>query len=185
MKNVFKLFGITVMAAVIVFAMAGCDNGASPDPGIITDPLSLDGMNLKDFGTTEGITYLNVSNKNEWDDAWASITSAGNYVINVTANLDEVSFDLNDDCYPANGFIISLRGGDYNLTTSEDVYIDSGETLILRGVTITFSDNGSRVDCDSGSTLVMEAGSTITGGFGVYCSHGSTLVMEDGSAITC
>jgi len=175
MKNVFKLFGIIVLAAVIVFA--GCDNGTDTGGNII-DPLSLDGMNLKDFGANAAITTIDVRDKDEWDEAWDSITTPGNYVINVTGNLDDVYLDLDDNLEPASGYIISLRGADNTITTSNNFWVDSGETVILRNITIAFSDNSSGVNCNDDSTLIMEYGSVITGGSGVNVSDGEFIMNE-------
>jgi len=174
MKNVFRLFGIAI-AAMIVFAITGCDNGTSPDPGGIV-PTALDVMNLKDFGTTEGIIYKDVSSGEELEDyLWTNKPAPGNYVINITGNLDDVYLDVNDSI--DDGVIISLRGAGYTLTTNNNAYVDSGETLILRGVTITLSGPDA-VYCDY-STLIMEAGSVITGGGGVVVDSGD-FIMNGG-----
>jgi len=134
-------------------------------------------MNMKDFGTNTGITYKSVSSGAELADYWSSITTAGNYVINTTGSLGGIpGLDL-ADIYPGSGIIISLRGTSNNITLSEDIELDNGETLILRDVNIVFtSDN---VSCTDGSKFIMEAGSAILGsGVGVY--DGGTFTMNGG-----
>jgi len=144
----------------------------------------LNAINEADFGTTEGIIYKNdVSDEADLNSYWDSITEPGNYVINVTGNIvGVINFDFNDS-YSGTGIIISLRGAGYSITTSSNVNLDSGETLILRNITIIRSStNGA--NCNSNSKLIMEAGSTITGGDTINVSEGGELIMKDGSAIT-
>jgi len=145
----------------------------SSDPGAL--------INLKDFGTTEGIICFNVSTGDEWDDAWDAISEPGNYVINITDNLTGYpSINLNDSLKPADDIIISLRGA-ATITTDNDVWIDTGETVILRGVTLAFTDNDRFVSCNAGSKLIMEEGSAITGGYcGVKVDNNGVFTMNGG-----
>jgi len=140
-------------------------------------------INLKDFGPTDDIIYKKVNSKAELEAYYNSITGTGNYVIKLTDNIDfgDTQFDLDDNNEPANGFIFSLRGGGNTFTTSEGIFVDSGETLILRDITINFSNSYCFVACRTNdSKLIMEDGSVITGGSGVIVRETGVFTMYDG-----
>jgi len=145
-------------------------------------------INLKDFGTTTGIIYKSVSTGAELIAYWGSITAPGNYVINVTGDLNITARLAVDDAYDhfGSGIIISLRGtGSNSITTSTNLLVDSGETIILRDITIARStDSSDVVCCWYGSKFVMEAGSAIIGGScGVWVEDEDSVFTMKGGAI--
>jgi len=163
---------IALCSLLIALCLSSCpgDNEIGPDP--------VEAMNLKDFGTNDGIVYKTVSSGAELKDYFWETTAQGNYVINVTGDLEGAALDLNDGA--ESGIVISLRGAGSSISLAANgAYVDSGETLILRGITIILDK--FNVDCSNNSRLIMEDGSAITGGTGgVWLGYDGELIMNGG-----
>ena len=195
MKNKRNLWGILGLMAIIALLLAGCptDSGSSSkkDPGPDPDPgsgLTIEEMNEGDFGKGAVIKETKTfSTAADLENYWMNnINAAGNYVINITANIT-----LSNPLFFITGVpnvVISLRGNGKILTSVEEnyvLYLDSQETVIIRNITLKGVPDSSGsyepvVFCDVGATLIMEEGSVITGGSDGVILRGGSFAMNAG-----
>jgi hypothetical protein len=146
-------------------------------------------INDEDFGS--GSTIANtftVTDAASWASAVSSINTGGNdknYLINVTGAITIPGVQA--ETFTPIGITVSLRGdGSIAITYSDwglAVWIKTGQTLILRDITLTggAANAAPVVEVDSGGTLKMYDGAKISGNTnggnagGVVCDGSFTM----------
>jgi hypothetical protein len=129
-------------------------------------------IDAEDFGS--GSTIANtfaVTDASSWASAVSSINTGGNdknYIINVTGAITIPGVQAETFTTPT-GITVSLRGGGSIAITisgwGEAVWIKTGQTLILRDITLTggASNAAPVVEVNSAGTLKMYDGAKISG----------------------
>lgn len=152
MKSVYKLFVILVLAALISFSFAACNNPTSSGGGGTTE--------IK----VEGPTLVTLADKLNWLDTNAESDTA--YVIEVTA--DEPTFAPWVLSYPA-GVSIRLKGSGSSrtirLSTNGSLFtVYSGVTLILdNNINLVGKAGNDSALVYVDGILIMNSGATISG----------------------
>jgi len=167
MKNLAKLFGIVVLAAIIGFSMTSCASVPKSS-----------GPYKKEFSAT---------NASEFNARWHSIGSAaGDYLINLTENITLQSIGLT-----APGVNITVRGTGsnkitWNPRTANDktlVYVEAGK-LTLENISLdSASGSSGPIVAIFGGAVEVKDGVIISniGNIGVYISKGGEFTMTGGT----
>jgi len=167
MKKLIILFFIII----IILPLTTCENQWMKD--IVSEYV----WNIEDFGHDAEVIVINTTGANLQEQLSSISSASGNYVINVKgsgviySNLS-LSGDVN----------VSLRGDGGTITMGETGFnLNSNSTLILRDITL-ISNGPAILNVQNGGTVIMEAGSHLTGsGYGAVVIEGGTFIMNGGS----
>ena len=181
----FKLNSIIGLCSVLLlFAnLIACDNPKSTNNPTSTDEsLTIEQMNIADFGVGITPTVYNCNSSN-LIDTLDSITTAGDYVVNVTGDVNIGT--LTDQFQYGSGITISIRGNGGSIIgqgfNGRQFDVNDGAKLVLRNITLNGNGQGGNEMLYVKGTLVMESGSAITGAnnmaVGVWCGN---FIMNGG-----
>ncbi|MCL2196412.1 MAG: hypothetical protein FWB77_02225 [Treponema sp.] len=191
MKNLFKLFGIIALAAIIGFSLSACD----PDDG---------GGGGGNEDTSTVVPGANASEKFNWLKTGA--VDGGSYTINISADeaispqeLKVAPGSSNNMRSAASGIKVTLKGsgGTRELSPNENgalFTIKANVTLVLdSGITLKGRTGNSKtlVIVEKDGALIMNSGATIRDndyngdGGGVYVYNDASFTMNGGTITNC
>jgi hypothetical protein len=187
MKNVHKLFGLIVLAAIIGFSMTACDNGNDTEPPV-NDPVD----------TRTPVPGANLAAKLEW--LTDNVESDTAYLVEIDANTPMAPQTLSYT--DKTGITITVKGagtgraaGDasteltISLSQNGTLFtVKAGVTLILENITLTGggTNNAALIEVKENGKLIMKNGAKLTNNQnrGVYLNGENTSFVMDGGEIT-
>ncbi|MCL2805998.1 MAG: hypothetical protein FWD26_08680 [Treponema sp.] len=125
MRNVFKIFGIIAIAAVIGFSMTGCDNGTTSGGDESTGPISLSAGQWRNGEITNpenGIEYTFDVNEGTTYRIWTNNRTVGDGTKSLPTPLTSATFQ--------NGAEGTLSSGNLSITKSGRVIIEVNSLAI-------------------------------------------------------
>jgi hypothetical protein len=145
--------------ATLLFLGCGGGGGSGGDEDGASSQAEI--WNLEDFGGGVAPIVKSASNSFELNNAISAINSGGNYVVNITSDIQNFRGFSTPTFASTQNINVSIRGAKtISLATrGSAIYISSNQTIILRDLSLKgLSNNSEAVVTINGGNFIMKSG---------------------------